>query len=176
MVRRMKPVRRGVAAVEVALATAVFLVPMVIGIWEIGRLIQVQQIVSNSAREGARLAAQGYTLSNSGAQTEVMVSSGQYNVYDFVYSYLYGAGLTTLQKSDVTMTFQFLAPTSGGTLPTEPYQGEKGEPFSVTVTIPWAKVRWINLGLVNPTTVTFTVRWQMLIDDKFTVDDTLPTW
>ena len=45
-----------VAAAEAALITAVFLVPVLIGVWEIGRLIQVQQIVSNSAREGARLA------------------------------------------------------------------------------------------------------------------------
>ena len=105
MIRRRTPVRRGVAAAEVALITAVFMVPMVIGIWEIGRLIQVQQIVSNSAREGARLAAQGYTLNNAGVPTQVTVSSGAYNVNDFVYQYLYGAGLTTLAKSDVTVTF-----------------------------------------------------------------------
>jgi hypothetical protein len=176
MIRRRTPVRRGVAAAEVALITAVFLIPVVIGVWEIGRLIQVQQIVSSSAREGARLAAQGYTLSNLGVPTQVMVSTGAYNVNDFVYQYLIGAGLTTLQRSDVTITFNFLAPRVDGTLPTEPFQGEKGQPFSVSVTIPWEKVRWINLGLVNPTTVTFTVTWQMLIDDKFTVDESLPTW
>ena len=176
MIRRRTPVRRGVAAAEVALITAVFMVPMVIGIWEIGRLIQVQQIVSNSAREGARLAAQGYTLNNAGVPTQVMVSSGTYNVRDFVYQYLYGAGLTKLAKTDVTTTFEFLAPTSGGATPTEPYQGEKGQPFAVSVRIPWEKVRWINLGIINPTEVKFRVTWQMLIDDKFTVDDSLPTW
>jgi hypothetical protein len=176
MLRRRTPVRRGVAAAEVALITAVFLVPMIIGIWEIGRLIQVQQIVSNSAREGARLAAQGYTLSNAGVPTQVTVSSGAYNVTDFVYQYLIGAGLTNLEKSDVTVTFEFLAPTSGGVLPTEPHQGEKGQPFAVTVRIPWEKVRWINMGIINPTEVRFRVTWQMLIDDKFTVDDSLPTW
>jgi hypothetical protein len=176
MIRRRTPARRGVAAAEVALITAVFLVPVVIGVWEIGRLIHVKQVVSNAAREGARLAAQGYTLSNLGVPTQVTVSSGQYNVTNFVYEYLYGAGLTDLQRSDLTVSFLFLAPTSGGSLPTEPYQGEKGQPFAVSVSIPWDKVRWINLGIVNPTTVTYTVTWQMLIDDKFTVDDSLPTW
>jgi Flp pilus assembly protein TadG len=172
MIRRRTPVRRGVAAAEVALITAVFMVPMVIGIWEIGRLIQVQQIVSNSAREGARLAAQGYTLNNAGVPTQVTVSSGAYNVNDFVYQYLYGAGLTNLAKTDVTVTFQFLAPPAV----TEPYEGIKGQPFAVSVRIPWDKVRWINLGIINPTEVKFRVTWQMLNDDKFTVDDSLPTW
>lgn len=51
MLRRRPTSRAGVAAVEVAIITAFFLVPLVIGVWEVGRLVQVQQIVSNSARE-----------------------------------------------------------------------------------------------------------------------------
>ena len=50
------------------------------------------------------------------------------------------------------------------------------QPLQVTVTIPWNRVRWSNLGLVNPTTVTYTVVWRMAIDDPFTVNDTLPTY
>ena len=46
--------RPAVAAVELAFVLLFFLVPLVIGVWEVGRLIHVQQIVSNSAREGAR--------------------------------------------------------------------------------------------------------------------------
>lgn len=103
-----------------------------------------------------------------------MVATGNPNVTDVVYRYLIGAGLTNLQKSDVTVTFQFLAPDSLGVTATEPYLGEKGQPFSVTVTIPWTKVRWINLGVVNPTTVTFVVTWRMLVDDKFSIDPNLP--
>ena len=115
-------------------------------------------------------------VGNNNSPTQVTVSSGQYNVRDFVYQYLWGAGLTKLAKTDVTTTFEFLAPTSGGSTPTEPYQGEKGQPFAVSVRIPWDKVRWINIGIINPTEVKFRVTWQMLIDDKFTVDDSLPTW
>lgn len=174
MLRRRPTSRAGVAAVEVAIITAFFLVPLVIGVWEVGRLVQVQQIVSNSAREGARVAGQGYTINSTGTPIQVMVSTGNPNVTDVVYRYLIGAGLTNLQKSDVTVTFQFLAPDSLGVTATEPYLGEKGQPFSVTVTIPWNKVRWINLGVVNPTTVTFVVTWRMLVDDKFTVDPNLP--
>ena len=174
MLRRRPPVRAGVAAVEVAVITAFFLVPLLIGVWEVGRLVQVQQIVSNSAREGARLAGQGVTISSSGTITNVTVSSSSPNVTDTVYQYLLASGLTTLQKSDVTIQFQFLTPKLDGTTPTEPYLGEKGETFALTVTIPWNKVRWINLGVIQPTTVSFTVTWKMLVDDTFTINPNLP--
>ncbi len=62
-----------------------------------------------------------------------------------------------------------------GTMPSEPYLGVKNQQFNVTVSIPWNKVRWINVGLIQPSTVTFTVTWQMLIDDKFTVNQTMPS-
>lgn len=176
MYRPQHAPRGGVAAVEFAVVTMVFVVPLLLGVWEVGRLIQVQQLVSNSAREGARLAAQGYTVNTTGAPTEITVSTGGTNIHDAVYQYLVAAGLTNLQPGDVAVTFAFTAPKSDGTTPTEPYQGEKNQPFAVTVSIPWDKVRWVNLGLVNPTNVAFTVNWQMLVDERFTVDDTLPIW
>lgn len=176
MLRPQYTARGGVAAVEFALVTMVFVVPLLLGVWEVGRLVQVQQIVSNSAREGARLAAQGYTVNTTGAPTQITVSSGTPNLHDAVYQYLVAAGLTNLQPGDVTVDFAFTGPKGDGTIPTQPYQGEKNEPFKVTVAVPWDKVRWVNLGLVRPATVTFTVNWQMLVDEKFTVDDTLPTW
>lgn len=177
MLRRGHQTRRGVAAVEVAVITAFFMVPLLLSIWEVGRMVQVKQIVSSSAREGARRAAQGYTINSSGSPTQVTVSSGTTSVTDAVYDYLLGAGFTNLQRSDVTVTFQFLAPrNSDGVTPTEPFQGEKGQPFSVTVSIPWSKVRWINLGFIKPTTISFTVTWRMLIDDPFSINPNLPTW
>lgn len=181
MLRRPhRPARRGVAAVELALVTMLFIIPLLFGVWEVGRLVQVQQIVSNAAREGARLAAQAYTVKSDGTSTQIYTDSsgGSANVRDYVYQYLYAAGLTKVQNTtaDLDVTFTFLGPRSDSAPATQPYQGEKGQPFSVTVTVPWSKVRWVNLGLVNPADVTFTASWRMLIDDKFTVDTTLPTW
>jgi Flp pilus assembly protein TadG len=176
MLRRRARAREGVAAVEVAVVATFLLVPLLIGVWEVGRMVQVQQIVSNAAREGARVAAQGYTINGSGAPTEVTVAAGNPNVADTVYRYLLAAGLTNLQKSDVAVSFQFLAPGSGGSTPTEPYQGEKGQPFSVTVAVPWEKVRWVSLGVINPQQITFTVTWRMLVDEAFAVDPSLPAW
>src|SRR5262245_54373156 len=180
MRRRIHPARRrGVAAVEMGFVTMVFVVPMIICIWEVGRLIHVQQIVANSAREGARLAAQGFTITTAGVPVQIKKATGSPNVKDVVCDYLQAAGLN-LQPSDVTVTFQFTAPRvtnpGAGTTPAEPYQGEKGQPFTVKVTIPWDKVRWINIGVLRPTTVTFTVTWRMMIDDAFTINETLPSW
>lgn len=184
--------RRGVAAIELAFVTMLLVIPLMIGIWEVGRLVQVQQIVSNAAREGARLSAQGYTISSSGTPTQIKIN-GTGGVKEAVYDYLYSAGLTNLQPADVTVTFGYTTgrttayvPLEGidpvgttypiGSKPPDPCFGEKGQIFVVTVTVPWNKVRWINLGLVNPTTVTFNVTWQMLTDERFTVNDQLPTW
>lgn len=174
--RRSPTRRRGVAAVELAFVTMLFIVPMLIGVWEIGRLIQVQQIVSNSAREGARLAGQAYTVNATGSPLQIKINTGTPSVKSQVYQYLVGAGLTNLSYSDVEVEFQFIEPTSAGLMPTEPYLGDKNQAFTVKVTIPWEKVRWVNLGILNPKFVTFTVTWRMLIDDKFTVNESMPTW
>jgi hypothetical protein len=176
MLRRRSPERAGVAAVEVAIVTTFLLVPLIIGLWEVGRMVQVKQVVSNSAREGARRAAQGYTLNSTGTPTQVMTTGSSTSVTDVVYQYLLAAGFTNLQRTDITVTFQFLEPRSDGVMPTEPYQGEKGQRFSVTVTVPWDRVRWVNLGIIRPADITFTTTWRMLNDDKFTIDDTLPAW
>jgi Flp pilus assembly protein TadG len=177
MLRRNKSLRKsGVAAIELGFVTVLFVVPMIIAIWEVGRLINVKQIVANSAREGARLAAQGYTILSNGTQVQINVSTGTPNVASTVYDYLMGAGLTQLLTTDVTVTFTFTSPLSSGTYPTQPYQGQKGESFTVYVSIPWSKVKWSNLGLINPTDVHYTVSWQMLVDDAFTVNPALPSW
>jgi hypothetical protein len=162
--------RRGVASVELAFVVLFFFIPVLFGIWETGRLIEVQQIVSKSAREGARLAAQGYTINATGAPTQIMAKGGSPNVQDTVYQYLIAAGFTNLQPSDVAVTFAFTDSPNP-----DPYMGIKNEPFTVAVSIPWSKVRWVNVGLINPSQVSFTVSWQMLIDDAFTINQSMPS-
>ncbi|MCE9564756.1 MAG: pilus assembly protein [Planctomycetes bacterium] len=177
MIRQRKSSRRAVAAIELALVTAGVLIPLLFGVWEIGRLIQVKQVVANAAREGARLAAQGYTISDTGAVVQVTATSGATNVKDTVYQYLYSMGLKRLQPADVTTTFAFTAPGSqNGSQPADPYLGDKGQPLSVSVSVQWAKVRWINAGVINPTTISAVANWEMLRDDPFTVNTTLPSW
>jgi Flp pilus assembly protein TadG len=173
--------RRGAAAVEFAFVMNFVMVPLMIGVWEMGRVVQVQQIVSNAAREGARLAAQGRTMTLAGKINEVKAEvlpannggGGNYqpNVKAAVFQSLRGAGLSNLTWDDVTCTFAF---TSGSG--TEPVAGVKNQSFTVDVSIPYAKVRWVNLGLVNPTVIKAKVQWQMLVDDPFTVNVDVPSW
>ena len=191
MIRRRLPTRRAVAAVEFAFVTMLFVVPLILGVWEVGRLVHTQQLVSNATREGARLASQAVTLQN-GVTTQIKRTASTPSVQSVVYQYLYAAGLTNLTSSDVTVTFAFtsargtdyvpIVADPGGTsypagsMPPEPCYGEKGQTFTVFVSIPWAKVRWVSLGLIQPTAVTYQVSWQMLIDDRFSLTPTLPTW
>ena len=54
-----KPVagkRRGVAAVEFAVCLP-FILLMLVGLWEVGRMVEVQQLLNNSVREGGRQAS-----------------------------------------------------------------------------------------------------------------------
>jgi Flp pilus assembly protein TadG len=52
---RRAPQRRGTAVVEFALIAPLFLL-LLFGIIEFGRVVMVQQLITNAAREGARMA------------------------------------------------------------------------------------------------------------------------
>ncbi len=177
----VSPRRSGVAAVEFALVLAFVLMPLLTGLWEVGRLVQVQQIVSNAAREGARLASQALTINSTGSPTQIQTAisppntAALPNVKATVVQSLHGAGLRDLTWSDVTVAFTFIdSPTGAIPGATQPYQGVKNQRFLVKVTIPFDKVRVVNLGVVNPTTVSFEVEWRMLVDDPFSINVNLP--
>jgi len=192
--RRLARTRSGAAAVEMAVVMNFVMVPLMLGLWEMGRLVQVQQIVSNSAREGSRLAAQAQTINATGSPTQILSeitpatnTQDKPNVKAAVMQTLYGAGLKNLTWSDVDVVFVWLdqpskpdgspAPEGPGTTNPSPYKGIKNQRFQLTVTIKdFKKVRWLNLGLVNPTTVGSTVQWRILVDDPFTIQSTMPVW
>jgi Flp pilus assembly protein TadG len=202
MLRRPHPVRRrGTATVELAFVMIFTVVPMIIGLWEMGRYVQVQQIVANSAREGARMAAQAVTIKSDGTQTLVVTNgaAGVPSVKSAVMQYLSGAGLTRLKYADVDVTFAWQPwdsatdPPLVGTPGTgEPYTGIQGQRFRVTVTITdesapgvlkpvgsrplREKVLWSTLELVKPNTVSYQVDWVMMVDRPFTINATVPTW
>src|SRR5689334_20071830 len=81
-------IRQGVAAVEFAVVLP-FLLLLLAGIWEVGAMVEVQQILSNAAHVGGRQASTGL---NTNAQ-----------VQQAVLQYLQNAGLPT-QNVTVTVT------------------------------------------------------------------------
>lgn len=169
--------RTATASVEFAVVLSTVLVPLMLGTWEIGRVVQVQQIMDQAVREGARLAAQGRIINLYGSYTEVVVSDSdpaKPDVFNAVKNHLSSAGLKT---TGLAVTFTFLN-TSGNPVssPTHPYQGAKGQRFRVKATLPYTSFRWTNVGFFNITQSKASIDWVSLADDPFTVDTTLPTW
>jgi Flp pilus assembly protein TadG len=170
MIRCREP-RRGVSAVEFAFLSPLFLI-LLLGLWQVGHIIEVVQLMDNASREGARLAAQAEIINQVGAYTLIHANSGLPNVQDTVREYLVAAGvIQASQVNDVQVTFQFL---TGDLTRTDPYQGQQGDLFTVTVTLPVQDVNWTPFptsgNLVAQTT------WAILVDTPFTVDTTIPGW
>jgi len=105
--------RRGAAAVEFAIIAPVFFL-LVFGMIEFGRMIMVQQIITNASREGARIAVLDGATTN-GVTTQVT-------------NYLDGAGVR-----GATVSVDPDPPTDAGW----------GEPVTVEVTIPFSNVSWL---------------------------------
>jgi hypothetical protein len=50
--------RRGAVAVEAAVVLTL-VVPMMLGVWQVGRMVEMSRILQDAAGEGARIAAGG---------------------------------------------------------------------------------------------------------------------
>jgi Flp pilus assembly protein TadG len=157
--------RRGVAAVEAAIVMPVLIITM-FGVWEVGRLIQVNQVVVNSAREGARLAAGAYVNG-----TPVTVAMVQQAVRD----YMRASGLPAAAYNGATITLTCLASPTW----VNPSDALPLDRFTVQVSIPtgaafnsmlWSLV--YRLSAVNQMSVT--VNWVSCTDAKIAVSSVLP--
>ena len=146
--------RRGAAAVEFALLSPL-LVALLLGVWEVGRLIQVNQILSNAAREGGRQASTGL-LSNSQVQTVVL-------------QYLQRAGLPT---ANATVTVTNVTSSSR-----DATAAQQLDQFRVTVTIPVADIKWVALSLIttSSSTLSATTVWYSLRDQDYPATITPPS-
>lgn len=157
--------RRAAVAVEAAVVLPILLI-MMLGIWEVGRIIQVQQILVNSAREGARLAAGGYV--NSTPVTNSMVQQA-------VRDYLQSAGLPSaaVNNAQITLTCQAASGWS------DPADAEPLDPFRVTVKIPagaaFDSLRWSMVAKITSTSeMEAYVDWVSLKNVEITVSTQLP--
>ena len=156
--------RRGAIIVEAAVVLPVLLI-MMLGIWEVGRIIQLQQVISNSAREGARLAAAGKLNG-----TDVTTSMVQQAVRD----YLTTSGFASAAVSGAVIT---ITPISASW--TEPSQAAPLDLFRVSVQIPsgpaFESLRWSFLGRLTPVTqITGQAVWRSLNNSEVTINTALP--
>lgn len=114
--------RRGAAAVEFAVVAPVFFL-MIFGMIELGRMIMVQQILTNASREGARLAVLDGTAS-SDVKTAVAKYLTGARIYDNVTTALSSA--TIRVYVGVGDTYVLAEPSTAGY---GAYQGFRGGSF-----------------------------------------------
>ncbi len=123
--------RLGVAAVEAALILPVALV-LLLGTWEVGRMVEVSQVLNNAAREGGRSASTGQYTNSQVQQT--------------VLNYIQNAGLPT---ASATVTVTDL--THSGTDCTAATELDQ---LQISVSLPFTAVRWSAATLVTSNTTT----------------------
>jgi Flp pilus assembly protein TadG len=127
-----------VATVEFAVVLPL-IITLLLGVWEVGRMIEVEAILYNAASVGGRTASTGL---NSAAQVQSAVTN-----------YLALAGMPT---QHVTVTVSDL--TNPGTDPTAATALDQ---LRVSVSVPFSAVSWSPTSLFVPgtTLLTATVTW-----------------
>jgi Flp pilus assembly protein TadG len=156
--------RRGLACVELALLLP-FLLIMLLGIWEVGRLINVNQILSNAAREGARLAATGKHTSGQ------VTAEVQY----YLYQAMRGQGMSDAAATQVKND-AIIAVVDLDNVGIDPTNASKLDRLHVTVTIPFNDVHWVALYLItNPASTLFgEATWVSTRDQPYPTTVTAP--
>jgi Flp pilus assembly protein TadG len=109
--------RRGAAAVEFAIVAPVFFL-LVFGMIEYGRMVMVEQVLTNASREGARVGV----LDPPTGQTSLPLVTTTVN------NYLTAAGI-----SGATIV----------TTPTEPSMATYGQSVTVKVSVAFSNVSWL---------------------------------
>ncbi|MFO0961088.1 MAG: TadE/TadG family type IV pilus assembly protein [Isosphaeraceae bacterium] len=143
MLLRRRPRRTASASVEFAVCLP-FLCTILLGIWDLGRLIEVNQLLSNAAREGCRQAS---TAQDSASDVQAAVQN-----------YLNRAGVNT---TGMTVTVANL--TSAGN--SDPRNANQLDLLSVTVTLPANNVRFILAGnLPGASALTASSVWMSMRD------------
>lgn len=149
-------------------AAVVFPVLIIImyGVWEVGRLIQVKQVMTNAAREGARAASGAYV---SGAPVTVTT------VQNSVKNYMTAAGFPSAAVNGATI--QLI--NQSGNVWTNPSDAKPLDAFQVLLTIPEGPpFESLKLGpfnrLTNVRQIAVAVTWQSSTDELITVSNQLP--
>jgi Flp pilus assembly protein TadG len=123
--------RQGVAAVECAIVAPLMIV-LVLGAIDVGEYANVYQKVSDASREGARIAVQTETATNS------QVSSGVMNYLQDTFPKVPASVLASAVSVDVANAAG--SPIAGGDLTSV----GSGSQVSVTVKLKYDLLRWIN--------------------------------
>ena len=119
--RKPRRLRRGLACVELAL-TLPLIVMLLVGVWEVGRLLHVRQVLHNAAREAGRQASAG------------RVTTAQ--AVEVARRYVERNGLR-----NTNLTVNVFNVTSGSDAAT----AAQMDRFNIIVSLPFNDVRWVAL-------------------------------
>jgi hypothetical protein len=189
--------RRGIAATEMALIAPVIIL-LLVGVWEVGRLIMVQNVLNETARETARLAGSaGYFASNNhnnpagGTLTLISPSTNShYEVQKKAIVYLNASGVTTngvkvtvsdLGTASSAKTWNYTWDATAGTGTGSGYDpsaaADQLDTIQVTVTVPYKNVGWspLNVFIGKNTNLYATAKWASMRDIPLTISTTIPS-
>jgi Flp pilus assembly protein TadG len=177
--------RRGAAAVEFA----VFALPLfilLIGLWEVGRITEVEGVMWNSAREAARDASLGDSdLPTVAANLLTYLQAAEPTAFGANHTTTmispvitlpanavgYTCWDTTANRELFTMSFVDATDTSV-TDPTAMAQLDRSE---IVVSVPYASIGWLRSAKVTGASrLTATVDWVSMVDAPFSIPPVLP--
>jgi Flp pilus assembly protein TadG len=143
--RGRRPQRGGIAVLELAM-TFPFLMTVIVGIWVVGRLIQVQAILSEAVYVGARQAAQGQYVSPT---THAVLKVAASDVKQTVLNYLLAAGLPVPGSANPAK-FNVVYTDVTNPAAVDPWQATQADQLSLTATLAYDQFGWTNFGLFGP--------------------------
>ncbi len=182
---RAKVRRNGVAALEFAVC-APLLVAILCGLWEVGRITEVTQVMWNSAREGARDASMGQANLLAVANNVLLyLQSAEPTAFGGGHATTMKAPTVTLPANTTgymcwdttanrelfTMTFKDCTTVSI----TDPTGMAQLDRYEIGIQVPYASVGWIPVANITGTSRLYvTVDWAAMVDSPFTISPALP--
>ncbi|MDR3634017.1 MAG: TadE/TadG family type IV pilus assembly protein [Isosphaeraceae bacterium] len=177
--------RRGQAAVEFAVCLPL-IVLILSGLWEVGRISQVQQVMWNSAREAARDASLGQdTLQTVATNLLTYLQSADQVAFPPTHTTSLIAPVVTLPANttgytcwDQTanremFTITFTDATNSST--TDPTGMTQLDRFALGVQVPYRSIAASPLAQVTGSTrLSATVNWAAMVDSPFQITPSLP--
>jgi Flp pilus assembly protein TadG len=177
--------RRGAAAVEFALCLPL-IVLLLLGCWEVGRMVEVNQVMWNSAREAARDGSLGQdnlqTVANNlltylqSAEPTAFPSSHSTSMISPVVTLPanttgYTCWDTTANRELFTVTFTDLT----NTTITDPTLMSQLDLYQIGVQVPYATIGWTAVPQVTGMTrMNVVVTWASMVDSPFQITPSLP--
>ena len=177
--------RKGVAAVEFALCLPVIVVIM-LGIWEVGRIVQVSNVLWNGARESARDASVGQdNLQTVANNTLTYLQSAMPGTFNPSHSTTMKAPVVTLPANTTgytcwdntsnqelfTITFTDITQPSV----TDPTTMSKLDHYEIGLQVPYASISWNSLAQITSVSrLSIAVDWACMQDSPFSITESLP--